>query len=242
MPDDTLLELVNLSIDGEATEEQRAALAELVRSSPDAQTAARTISEVAQRLDMAMREDLPPGTRGAILSVVSARKPAHRRSGAVVPFARPLRRRLLFVASWAAVAAAVLSVLVLAPMRFIGRSANTPATMAHPASFGWPVAATVRVGRTTLVVRRSGDSLLLEPVVPTRPANISIAWPAGEFAFAGMAGGRDGSSGDGFAAFVLASPGERGGVVVRPRKGIHSAEIRVEVNSREVLRAVVPLR
>jgi len=224
--EEEITELVNAAVDGEATPEQQAELQELLRTSPETRALYDGTSDVARRLE-AMRVEEPPGElKRSILERL--RTPARQAGAPVLHFSR---RRMLFAAGWAAAAAFVLAVVIFERRE----PSNTGATMA-------PIVATYRSDEVTLVVRRQRDLYILEPVTPTRPANVTLSWDPEKLVFVGISGGQDAHSGNAQVSFTLSEPSQRAGVIFRPRPGAGAAEVLVSVNEAEMMRAVVPLQ
>jgi len=224
--EEEITELVNAVVDGEATPEQQAQLQELLRTSPETRALYDGTSDVARRLE-AMRVEEPPGElKRSILEIL--RTPARQAGAPVLHFSR---RRMLFAAGWAAAATFVLAVVIFERRE----PSNTGATMA-------PIVATYRSDEVTLVVRRQRDLYILEPVTPTRPANVTLSWDPEKLVFVGISGGQDAHSGKAHVSFTLRDPSQRAGVIFRPRPGAGTADVLVSVNEAEMMRAVVPLQ
>lgn len=228
--EEEITELVNAVVDGQATPEQQAELQELLRTSPETRALFEGTLDVAHRLE-AMRVEEPPGElKTNILRSVRMEPRLQPGTHRLKPVLHQ-RRRIYFAAGWAAAAAFVLAVVIFERRE----PSNTGATMA-------PIVATYRSDEVTLVVRRQRDLYILEPVTPTRPANVRLSWDPEKLVFVGISGGEDAHSGKAQVSFTLREPSQRAGVILRPRPGAGAAEVLVLVNKAEMMRAVVPLQ
>lgn len=249
--DDEVVELINAAVDGEATPHERARLETILAGSPEAQRLFEATQEIAGRLDAARREEPPISIRSAIMDEIGAR--ADSRPGAtrspVPAHAVWSGRKMWFGLGWAAAAAVVVAIVIVDPMHLAGRHdrADSGATMAPHASYDWPVVKTIEStdSGTQLIVRRDGDLTLLEVGVTAvnrlQPLPVSLSWDPAAATAVAISGGRDASSSKGQFNFTLGPSGDRGSVVVRPNRGVGTTEVTVFVNSKQVIRAVVPL-
>ncbi|HSP17747.1 MAG TPA: hypothetical protein VLV78_23585 [Thermoanaerobaculia bacterium] len=222
--DEEVVEIVNAAVDGVATPEQQAELQRLMATSPDVREMFESTREIAERLE-AMNVEPPANLRSwsvAHLRATRAAGDGHRSTG----------RRTIFAAAWAAAAALILVFLIIGRQQMT----DTGATMA-PA---WPVVERIASPDATLLVRRQGDMLSLEILVP-QPETVRIAWDASQMTFVGVFDEKDASLGKASVVFSLRDPSQRAGVIVRPRGGASAAEVVVSVGRREVLRGVVKL-
>jgi hypothetical protein len=169
------LELIQLAIDGQASEEERAELGQILANSGEARETYRALREVVEQLEAVPTSDAPP-MRDAILERIRRSTiPAN-----VTPFGT--RRRMVLAAVYAVAAAIVIGVAL---NRLIERRdhsvppAHAAATMARLDIDDWPVVARVTstgaTGTMTLTVRRLGDRYAIQPIVAGQGA-VSVAW------------------------------------------------------------------
>jgi hypothetical protein len=200
-----IIELVNLVVDGEATEAERAELTALVETSPATRAELDGVRDVARRLDQMETAAPPSELRSRVLWQIRRRQSGP--SG---------RRRVLFGLGWAAAAAFLLAVVLVDPFGFRSHS-DSVATMAP---YQWPEVAEF----PHLTVRKQRDLYSLEPRIG---GPISIDLDRSLEAI-GVSGGTDASFDSSKASFTL-RPGERAAVIVRRHGSAPSAEVRMRV-------------
>jgi hypothetical protein len=212
--DAEIVELVNVVVDGRATDAERAELETLLETSPETRALFEGVREVARRLEAMPSVEPPRELRPSVLWQIRKKQ-----------VESPSRRRVLFGLGWAAAAAIVLAFLFLEQP---GRR-DTVATMAP---IQWPVVAQ----DAHLIVRHQGDLYALEPL---SPGPISIELDR-SLTIIGISGGLDASFGKTKANFTL-RPSERAAVIVRHQGGAGPAEVRMTVgNQLFTSRFVVP--
>ena len=81
--DDRTLELIQLAIDGEATQNDRAELDAILASSPEARAMFEAMKNVARQLDAVPMVD-PPGVRQVLAAVAEAKKKIEEQDSQVV--------------------------------------------------------------------------------------------------------------------------------------------------------------
>ena len=238
--DDRIVELINTVVDGEATAEEQALLQTVISSSPEAQQQFESTRRIAERLDSAERVAPPPGIRQTIMASVIQR-PARGRGRVASPGSARAKRRVWFGAAWAAAAALVVGVVAIGPAKLTGWR-NSGATMAPQVEADGSVVATIRATASParLTVLRDGELIVLEPVIG-RPATVSLSWDPAAASAVAFSQAQDASSGKGQFTFSTRPGGGRGRVTLRPRAGLRSLEVTMSVDSKQVLRAVVPL-
>lgn len=244
--DDRTIELINSVIDGEASADERAHLEAILKDSAEARQLFEATQELAGRFDGAVRVDPPSSMRSEIMKHVAGRTDSPRSAGVVVGHPAWSKRKVWFGLGWAAVAAIVLAVIVLAPLRLIGRRSgdNVRATMAPQTGYDWPVIATMRSasGDAQLIIRRDEELTSLECNIRTsKPASVSLTWDESAATAVAISAGRDASSSKGQFNFTVQPGAGRTSVIVRRRPGARAVEVVVSVDSKQVIRAVVPL-
>lgn len=220
--EEEIIELVNAAVDGVATAEQQAELDRLAAASPDVREMYEATKDISRRLE-SMNVEAPADLRSWFV-----------RHPVVALPRRAEARRYTFAAAWAAAAALVLVFLVIGRQQMT----DTGATMAPPA---WPVVERIAAPEATLLVRRQGEMVSLEVMVP-RPERVQIAWDASQVTFVGVFDEKDASLRKASVQFTLRDPSKRAGVIVRARHGASSAVVVLSVEKREVLRSVVTLK
>lgn len=184
--------------------------------------------EIGRRLEELPSIEPPSELRASIMSVVGA-TPA---GSAPMPARRP--RRLTFAFGWAAAAGIILIFLFIAQPQISG---PTVATMAPP-----PFSQSYAGPELDVTIRRSGDLLLIEPVMKSDgPLTITVRWDPESVALAGVSGAPDASSQTNQTTFLLQGDRRRAAVSLGVHPAARSTELRVLVDGEEILRTDVNL-
>lgn len=173
---DRAIELINLVIDGEATQQEGAELRDLLSRSAEARDFYESMREVTQALD-AMPSVAAPGVANEVLE----RLRAEAQSAPVVEFrAARSRRRLVLGFAWAA--AAVLAIGVALDRLVLSGDGSDRVSPAQAAASmpprgvdAWPVMARVESEGASLTIRRKGDRYALQAVT-RQPGKVSVHW------------------------------------------------------------------
>lgn len=185
-PDERAVELVHLTIDGEASPEQRQELNLLLSSSPPVRALHDSLMRLSSDLDALRLDPVPEDLRASILAAVRRRaQPAaspvvsHAASFAASPASD---RRRMFAYAWAAAASLVLllGIHTVVSSRRVPAGNVAPENVAGsmaPSTMSWPVVARFTARGVRVVVRRSEGLYALEPM-PTGPApsEVSLRW------------------------------------------------------------------
>ena len=173
---DRAIELINLVIDGEATQQDGAEIQDLLNRSAEAREFYESMREVTQALDT-----MPSAAAPGVANEVLERLRAETHSAPVVEFraARSRRRQVLGFA-WAA--AAVLAIGVAVDRLVVSSDSSDRVSPAQAAASmppkgvdTWPLLARVESEGASLTIRRRGDRYALEAVTG-RPGKVSVRW------------------------------------------------------------------
>jgi hypothetical protein len=171
------LELIQLAIDGEASEEERAELAHILAILEEARETDRALREVVERLESSPEAE-PPSMRAAILQGVAQTLlsvPLHAQTRVSVPH----RRRRVLAAVYAVAAAIVVGLAVerlIEHREHSVRPSNAAAAMAGIDDLSdWPVVTRL----SSLTVRRQGDRFAVQPAMAGQ-GPLSVAWDGGK--------------------------------------------------------------
>jgi hypothetical protein len=187
--------------------------------------------ELTRRLEAMPVAEPPAELRSGIMAAVDSVWPRASARGVRAK----ARTYTWFTATWAAAAVLVLAFLIVHPR-------HEPADVAGTMAPRWPVVDRIANDRATLVVTRRGEFYALEAVINgARPVTASIAWDEKTMAATGVSLGFDASFRKDQVTFTLRDPSQRAGVIVRRLTRATTADVRVSVDNREVLRAAVPL-
>ena len=152
--DDRTLELVQLTIDGEATESDRAELDAILTNSAAARAMYEAMRDVARQLDEVPMAE-PPHVRPVVMEKIRSRPTVWRRP----PPAAVFRRRTVLAVIYAVAAAIVIGVGVDRLLVDRVRPQESAASMVAPDVNDWPL-----VTRTAdVTVRALGDRYAVQP-------------------------------------------------------------------------------
>ncbi len=240
------LELIQLALDGEASEEESAELGQILANSGEAREAYRALRELVEKLEAVPSSD-PPPMREAILerirnstSVAQALLPVQAQTRVSVPH----RRRLLLAAVYAVAAAIVIGVAL---NRLIERREHAVSPTHAAAAMArlddidnWPIVARVSsrgaMEKMTLTVRRQGDRYAIQPIL-AGPGAVSVAWDRQKLALLEVLPGGVQSDAD---EVTFADRSKQVAVVLRRRDGASgSAVVRMIIAGKEGLRATI---
>ena len=183
--------------------------------------------EIGRRIKELPSIEPPSDLRSSIMSAVAATP-----SGAA-PLAARRPRRFTFALGWAVAAGIVLIFLLIAQPQISG---PTVATMAPPFSQTFPGE------ELDVMIRRSGDLLLIEPVMKSDgPLTITVRWNVEAVALAGISGAPDASSQSNQTTFLLQGDRRRAAVSLGVHPAARSAELEVLVDGEEIVRTDVNL-
>jgi hypothetical protein len=231
------LELIQAAIDGEATEKERAELAQILANSAEARESDRALREVVARLDAVVFAD-PSPMRQRILEDIRR----SRASRKVIPFAP--RRRAVLAAAYG-VAAAV--VIAFALNRFIEHREHPVRPAQAAAAMGgfdetsdWPVVARV-LSRgekdASLTVRERDDRYAIRPVMAGN-GPVSIAWDRQKFKLLEVLPPGDVQKDSDEVTFPDRS--KKVAVILQRREGaLGPAVVRMVVEGKEISRATI---
>jgi anti-sigma factor RsiW len=151
--DDRTLELIQLTIDGEATESDRAELDAILTNSAQARAMYEAMRDVARQLDAVPMAE-PPHVRPVVMEKIRSRTVWRR-----PPPAAAFRRRTVLAVIYAVAAAIVIGVGVDRLLVERVRPQESAASMVAPDVNDWPL-----VTRTAdITVRALGDRYAVQP-------------------------------------------------------------------------------
>ena len=236
MPDnDRIVELIQLDLDREATEQERAELNQILAASPEAREAHRAFSDVVAGLDAIPMAEAP-ALRGPILQRLRGATAAPTSNIAAF---RP-RRRVVVAAVYAVAAAIVVAVAIdrLAERREHAVAPDqAAAAMAGLGPGGWPAVGTFSFPTATLVIRRQGDRYAVQPA-GGGSGPLTIAWDTEKLLLSEVVPRRNTRFDAGQATFSQRS--QPATVVFRRREGASgSAAVRLLVEGKEIGRATI---
>jgi hypothetical protein len=213
MPTNNALEIMQLALDGQATEEELESLRETLAASPEAQATYDALCNLVRRLEAVPLID-PPAIRASVLSRL---RPAR------VTLFRPRRRTLLALAY----AAAAVIVIGVAIHRAIPPSPSAATMVRMEEDF--PVVAQLSSREATMTIRRNGDEFEVQAKV-TGQGPVSLEWD-----------GQKLSPATGSATFADRTEPIR--LILNRRSGAAgSAVIRLRLPEKELLKTTVELR
>jgi hypothetical protein len=157
--DDRTLELIQLAIDGEATESDRAELDAILANSPEARAMFEAMKDVARQLDAVPMAE-PPGVRPAVMERIrSSVRTGFGLSRPTKVGPHTFRRRTVLAVIYAVAAAIVIGVGIDRLVLERVRPQESGASMVAPDVNDWPV-----VTRTADVTLRTlGDRYAVQP-------------------------------------------------------------------------------
>jgi hypothetical protein len=232
------LELIQLALDGETTEAERAELDQTLANSAEARETYRALRDVVERLEAVPFAPTPP-MRAAILEAIR-RSTRHVN---VTPF--NARRRTVLAVAYAVAAAIVLGVALNRLIEIRERPvqpAHAAATMARLDDIDtWPVVSRVSSrGATeavTLTVRRQGDRYALQPAVAGHAA-VTVAWDREKLTLFEVLPPRDVQADANEITFADRS--KQMAVILQRRQGASgSAVVRILIAGKESLRTTI---